>query len=99
MNIKRLKVILIVGLLIALIPGIPYGYFGILRIYAIIVFAILALQIPKTKQNTKNKNFIIYLVLIILFQPILKIPLGRTIWNIIDVAVAIWLLINLNRKK
>jgi len=99
MYIRKLKVILIVGLLIALLPGIPYGYFSILRIYAIIVFGILALQIPKTKQNTKNKNFLIYLFLIILFQPILKIPLGRTIWNIIDIAVAIWLLITLNRKK
>ena len=98
MNIKNLKIILIIGLLLALLP-MPYGYFSILRIYSIIVFAILLFQIPTKKQNLKNWIFVTYIALILLFQPIIKIPLGRTIWNIIDVAVAIWMLLSLNKKK
>ncbi len=99
MNIKKLKIILIVGLLIALIPNIPYGYFNILRLYAVVIFSIMAIQTPKSKQNTKNLQFVGYIVLIILFQPLIRIPLGRFIWNIIDVAVAIWLLLDINKKK
>lgn len=99
MDIKKLKIILIVGLLIALIPSIPYGYFSLLRIYAVLVFAILALQTPKSRQNTNNLKFVFYIVLIVLFQPLLKIPLGRTLWNIIDIVVAIWLFLDLNKKK
>ncbi|WP_424842140.1 DUF6804 family protein [Sphingobacterium cellulitidis] len=98
MNIKNLKIVLIIGLLIALLP-MPYGYFSILRIYAVIVFCILLFHIPPKKQNSKNWVFICYIALIILFQPIIKIPLGRTIWNIIDLGVAIWMIISLKKRK
>lgn len=98
MNIKNLKIVLIVGLLLALLP-MPYSYFNILRIYAVIVFGILLFQIPSKKQNLQNSKFIIYLILIFLFQPIFKIPLGRTLWNIIDVIIAIWMLVSLNKKN
>ncbi len=98
MNIRNLKIILIIGLILAVFP-MPYGYFSILRIYAVIVFALLLFQIPSKKQNSRNWNFILYIALIILFQPLIKFPIGRTLWNIIDMAVAIWMLITLNKKK
>lgn len=98
MNLKSLKTILIIGLLLALLP-MPYGYFSILRIYAVVVFVILLFQIPSKQKNSKNWSFIAYIALIVLFQPIIKIPIGRTLWNVIDVAVAIWMLITLNKKK
>ena len=31
--------------------------------------------------------------LAVLFQPIIKIPLGRAVWNVVDVAVAIGLIV------
>ncbi|WP_326936554.1 DUF6804 family protein [Flavobacterium sp. PL11] len=36
------------------------------------------------RKNNKNEVFI-YVALALLFQPFIKIALGRTIWNIVDV--------------
>jgi hypothetical protein len=44
---------------------------------------------PKTKKNLQLH----FGALALLFQPFIKIALGRTIWNIVDVAVAILLLV------
>ena len=35
---------------------------------------------------------VVFIVLAVLFQPFAKIALGRLVWNIVDVAVAIYLL-------
>ena len=44
----------------------------------------------------RNSNeMIIYLGLILLFQPIVKIALGREVWNIVDVVLGISLLISI----
>lgn len=42
-------------------------------------------------QNQKELC-IIYVVLATLFQPILKLPLGREVWNFVDVSVAMFLI-------
>lgn len=42
---------------------------------------------------------IIYGALALLLQPLFKIALGRELWNIIDVLVAIGLFISLIQKK
>ncbi|MDF2517922.1 MAG: hypothetical protein K0R59_3218 [Sphingobacterium sp.] len=97
MNLKSLKIILICGLILALLP-LPYGYFTILRVFGCLVFILQLINIPKTKRHSRNSEFVICIVLIILFQPLLRLPLGRLIWNIVDVATAIWLLLNLNRR-
>ncbi len=97
MNLKSLKIILICGLILALLP-MPYGYYTILRILGSVVFILQLINIPKNKRRSWNKEFILCIVLIILFQPIVRLPLGRPIWNIIDVATAIWLLLNLNKR-
>ena len=51
-----------------------------------------------SEQNRKNDMFI-YIALALLFQPFIKIALGRTIWNIVDLIVGIGLLISLFKKK
>lgn len=33
--------------------------------------------------------------LAVLFQPFIKIPLGRVVWNIVDIAIAVVLLVML----
>ena len=43
------------------------------------------------KSGQQNVTFI-YIALAILFQPFIKIALGRSLWNIVDMAVGIWLL-------
>ena len=68
---------------------LPYGYYQAVRFFALVGFALLAYFSFQNKQNTAT---IIYIGLAILFQPLIKIALGRTIWNIVDVIVAIGLL-------
>jgi len=36
----------------------------------------------------------IYVALAILFQPLVKISLGRLLWNVVDVVVGVWLILN-----
>ncbi|MBN8622244.1 MAG: hypothetical protein J0L47_03770 [Flavobacteriales bacterium] len=63
----------------------PYGYYQMLRVFATIVFVHLAI-LEKINYSTP-----IYFILAILFQPIFKISFEKDIWNIIDIAIAIWL--------
>lgn len=46
------------------------------------------------EQNRINDMFI-DIALAILFQPFIKIALGRTIWNIVDVIVGVGLLLSI----
>ena len=97
MNNSIIKIFLAILLFLCLL-NLPYGYFQFVRFATMIGFCYLAYT--ATKQNHKNE-VIIYLVLALLFQPFIKIALGRTIWNIVDVLVGIFLLttIALNSKK
>lgn len=85
--IKLLLALLLLGCLL----NMPYGYYQLIRFISMIGFAYLAYS--AYKQNKKNEIFI-YIVLAVLFQPFIKIALGRTIWNIVDVIVSIGLVIS-----
>ena len=67
----------------------PYGFYNLVRFVAMIVFAIYAYTYYEKKSN---KLAIIFLSLAILFQPLLPIHLGRDLWDVIDVIVAIFLI-------
>ncbi len=86
-----LKVILAILFFICL-ADMPYGYFQIVRFTALVGFAILAYN--ANKQGHK-REVIIYVCLAILFQPLIKIALGRQLWNIIDVIVGIGLIVSI----
>ena len=95
---KLIKIGLSVLLLLCL-TDMPYGYFQFVRFVSFIGFAILAYQ---ANQQDKQTEVIMYVVLALLFQPFLKISLGRTLWNIVDVVVAIGLIMtifNSNNKE
>lgn len=81
-------------LLILCLTNMPYGYFQFVRIVSLIGFAILAYQ---ANQQNKKIEVIIYTSLALLFQPFIKISLGRILWNIVDVIVAIGLLLSILR--
>jgi hypothetical protein len=68
----------------------PYGFYQFVRFAAVVGFAYLG-YVAK-EQNKQNEVFI-YIALAILFQPFLKITLGRTIWNIVDVIVGTGLVV------
>lgn len=74
----------------------PFGFYQLVRFIALIGFAILAYQ---AYENENNTQMIIYVVLALLFQPLLKVALGRDIWNIVDVIVGIGLLTSLILPK
>ena len=74
----------------------PYGYYQLVRYLALVGFAYLSF----TNYGTKNEGLaFIYAMLAVLFQPIIKISLGREIWNVVDVIVGAGLLISLFTKS
>jgi len=94
---KIIKIVLAILLLICLFD-MPYGYYQFVRFLALIGFGVLAYL---SYSNKRNIEIIIFISLAVLFQPLIKISLGREIWNIVDVLVAIGLIITLfiNHKE
>jgi hypothetical protein len=86
-----IKIILSILLLISLLK-MPYGYYQLERFIALIGFALLAYR---AHEHNDNNEAIIYGGLALLFQPFIKIALGRQIWNVVDVIVAIGLVITI----
>lgn len=74
----------------------PYGYFILVRYLSTIVFLLMTYNYYHQK---KNKLYYFWIVMAVLFQPILKIALGRIVWNIIDVIIAVLLLLVLWKQN
>lgn len=85
---KSIKIILAVLFFVCLLD-MPYGYYQVVRFAGMIGFIILAYNAYENKQQT---FVILYVCLAILFQPFIKIALGRELWNIIDVIVGVYLI-------
>ena len=86
---KYIPLYLAAVLLLCLAP-MPYGYFTLVRVLATVVFGLYAYRCYMAKKEGMTWVFV---TLALLFQPFAKVGLGRTIWNIIDVIVAIGLII------
>lgn len=71
---------------------LPYDYYELVRFAAMVGFGILAYQ---SYQQKKDAEVIIYCALALLFQPLFKIALGRTLWNIVDVLVGVCLILSI----
>ena len=82
-----LRLFLAVFLLLCLAP-MPYVYYQSIRLASMIVFAIMAYQYF---EREKIPLAITFGGLALLFQPFFKVALGRTMWNVVDVVVAIGL--------
>ena len=75
---------------------LPYGYYQLLRFLFVVGFAILAYY------EYERKNIplvIVYVALMVLFQPLATIPLGRQLWMIVDVVVAVGLIVSVFLTK
>lgn len=90
-----IKIVLSVLFLLCLLD-MPYGYYQLVRFVALAGFAVLA---NIANQRNEQNSMIVYILLAILFQPIFKIPLGREIWNMVDVIVAICLVGSIFAKR
>jgi hypothetical protein len=93
-NETLLKIALAVFLFLCLLD-MPYGYYQFVRFVGLIGFAILAYQ---ANQQGRRSEMIIYCSLALLFQPFFKIALVKHIWNMVDMAVGIGLLISIFMK-
>lgn len=86
-----IKIVLAILFFLCL-ADMPYGYYQLVRFVALVGFAILAYKANDQGQKTEA---IIYVCLAILFQPLIKIALGREIWNVADVIVGVGLIISI----
>ena len=90
-----IKIALSTLLLICLFE-MPYGYYQLVRFIAVVGFSILAYY----EYERKNMPMVIvFLGLVILFQPLATIPLGKQVWNIVDVFLAVGLIISIFLQK
>lgn len=80
---------IVAALLLLCLLHMPYGFYVLVRIIATLAFCFFAYV---AKLYRRGWRMIIFFVLAIIFQPIIKFPLGREIWNILDVCVAAYLL-------
>lgn len=94
-SITFIKIALTILLFLCLLD-MPFGFYQFVRFVALIGFGILAY---KANEENRRTEMIIYCVLALLFQPFIKIALGREIWNIVDVIVGIGLLTSLFINK
>jgi hypothetical protein len=83
-----LKIITSILLLLCLL-NMPYGYYQLVRLVSFASFLVIANISHKEEQNNLMYLFIFFAIL---FQPFIKVALGRQIWNIVDVVVAVILL-------
>lgn len=74
-------------LLIICLFDMPYGYYQFVRLTTAVYFCYELLK----NSNTQHRTALI--ILIIIFQPFIKLSLGRMLWNIVDIIVALWLLL------
>ena len=69
--------------------NMPYGYYEFTRFVAFAGFGYLAY----IKHGQESKDLmILYIVLSLLFQPFFKLALGREMWTVVDVLLAIFLI-------
>jgi hypothetical protein len=86
-----IKLLLVIFLFVCLLD-MPYGYYQLTRFIALLAFSFLSF---KSFEKHQKYSAFIYGALAILFQPIVKIYLGRVIWNVVDVLVGIGLIITI----
>ena len=86
-----IKIVLCILFFLCLLK-LPYSYYQFVRIFSILGFSLLSFY---SYIDRKVDSSIIYIFLILLFQPFIKIPLGRVVWNLIDIIVGLGLLISI----
>ena len=88
---KPLIHIMVVLLVVAAFP-VPYGYYSLLKIMACGVFIWAAII-----SHSKGGSYLpwIFVVLIVLFNPIIPVYLSKELWIPVDVGAAIFLLLSM----
>ncbi|MCF7815717.1 MAG: hypothetical protein K9M10_03280 [Candidatus Pacebacteria bacterium] len=79
-------------LFVALIDGLPYGFFTLLRF---VVFAMTAYVAWIAYEQQKEKWIWIFGFLAVLFNPFFPIYLNRGLWSIIDLLTGLFLVVSI----
>lgn len=95
MKVEAILKLGLAALLFLCLADMPYGYYLLVRFLAMLVFAYLAYISYYVGDGFSS---FIYGALILLFQPMVKISLGREIWNIVDVIIGVGLLVTVFRS-
>ena len=93
MNIKTPSFIAILLLLLALFP-MPYGYYTLVRLCICLYSVFLAY---KSWERKIDIWMWIFIVITVLFNPIIPIYLSRELWAVIDIVTAIVFFISISR--
>ena len=88
-------VIAIASLLMAIFP-LPYGYYVLLRI---VVTIAAAYMVYVSYIFNKRRLLYIFGVIAILFNPVIKVPLDKSIWILVDIITAITFFVALVKVK
>ena len=86
---KPLIKLIVAVLLLLCLADMPYGFYQLVRFVAAVAFAYLSYDYFKSKKDVMG---FVFAALALLFQPLFKVSLGRTLWNLVDILVALGLL-------
>lgn len=86
----KVKLALAAGFLLCLLD-MPYWYYQMVRLLGTIGLAYLSWDDFKRGQKPYA---LFYGIAAVLLNPVIKIAFGRTIWNFIDVVLAVFLLVD-----
>lgn len=89
------KIATAIAMLLCLAP-MPYGYYMLVRIAAVVAFGAMACDYAKGKRESM---LWICVAAILLFQPFFKIPLGRGLWNVVDIVAALFIGYNVREGR
>ena len=90
-NLNTISKLILSILLLLCLADMPYGYYQFVRFISAIAFVYFAYD----DKSNGGKLFVVFIILAVLFQPIIKISLGRELWNVVDVIVAVFLIVTL----
>ncbi len=90
-----IKIILSILFLLCLLQ-MPYGYYQAVRFIGLLGFGLLAYF---GYQENRKAEVIIFISLALLFQPFIKVAMGRTVWNIVDLVLSAGLIISIFVKS
>ena len=99
MNLRKYMkhlILLLAALLLLCLAPMPYGYYMFVRFVSMVVFGVMAYQYI---QQDRKGWAVTFGGLALLFQPFIKIALGRVMWNVVDVIVAVLLIIAWMKEK
>lgn len=91
-----LRVVLICMLAWALVPINPYGYYILIRWVACAVFVYLAIS---AHRNSESGWVLLFVLSAGLYNPIIRVHLGRPIWLIVNIISICLLSASFLRKR